>query len=171
MTTYRIDKPEKGAGILEYILKYLTIFIVVGFLIWAILIFCMTNGTIGESVYMFSLYLSFGITTAFIIFLIKRKVNTNRQGTIYRIDFDNSKKTVTLHLFNEFKGSEFQKSISYSNLRIEEKIKKIDVKAEQKLKIYDESNLINVFNIPKTGWTVYPRIALIVETFREIVKK
>jgi len=85
----------------------------------------------------------------------------------YQIDFD-EKKLLSLHLFNEFKGTEFIENISYSSLSIEDKTQKVDVKAEQRLKIYNNSKLINRLNIPKTAWRVHPRIALIVETFRKI---
>lgn len=170
MTTYKIEKPEKGAGIIEYFLKYLTIFIVVVFVLWAIIMFFATSGSISESVYMITLYVSFGLTFAFVGYLISNKVKKNKQGTIYQIDFNESKKEVKLYLFNEYRGSEHVTVIPYQNLKVEDKKQKIDIKAEQRLKIYNNSELINIFNIPKTAWTVHPRIALIVQTFREVKK-
>lgn len=170
MTTYKIEKPEKGAGLIEYFLKYLTIFIVVGFLVWALIIFIATNGTLPKSIYMISLYLSFGLSAVLITYLVNKNSIKNKQGSIYQIDFDDKKHNLVLHLFNEYRGNEFVVSIPYSNLKTEEKKQKIDIKAEQKLKIYNNTELINVFNIPKTPWTVHPRIALIVETFRKVKK-
>ena len=170
MTTYKIDKPEKGAGIIEYFLKYLTIFIIIGFVIWALIIFLATSGTLPKSIYMASLYFSFGLSALLIVYLLNQTIKSNKQGTIYQIDFDNEKQTVTLYLFNEYRGNEFFVNILYSELKIEEKKQKIDIKAEQRLKIYNNTKLINVFNIPKTAWTVHPRIALVVETFRKVKK-
>jgi len=168
MTTYKIDKPEKGAGLIEYFLKYLTLFIIVGFLVWAILIISMTSGVLVESTYMISLFISFGLSLVLIFYLVDKEIKKNKQGTIYRIDFNEKKQLVSLHLINEFTGHEFLVAIQYSDLSMDEKSQKIDVKAEQRLKIYNNLKLINVLNIPKTEWTVHPRIALIVETFREI---
>jgi len=168
MTTYKIDKPEKGAGIIEYVLKYLTIFIVVGFTIWAIIMFLVTDGNLKENTYMLTLYLSFGLTSLLIAYLIKQKINKNKQGTIYQIDFDEKIQSITLHLVNEYSGKDFKISIDYVNLKIEDKKQKIDIKAEQRLKIYNNTQLINVFNIPKSPWTAHPRIAMVVETFRNI---
>jgi hypothetical protein len=170
MTTYKIDKPEKGTGLIEYFLKYLTIFIVIGFLVWALIIFIATSGTLPKSIYMISLYLSFGLSAALITYLVNQKINKNKQGSIYQIDFDDKKHNIALHLFNEFRGNEFLVNIPYSNLKTEEKKQKIDIKAEQKIKIYNNTKLINVFNIPKTPWTVHPSIVLIVETFRKVKK-
>jgi len=168
MITYKVDKPERGAGVLEYILKYLTIFIITGFLIWAILIFFMTNGSLPELIYMISLYISFGLSGILVLYLVFQTVKKIKQGTVYQIDFDEKKQLLSLHLFNELKGTEFIETISYSSLRIEDKAQIIEIKAEQRLNIYNNSFLINRLNIPKTAWRIHPRIALIVETLREI---
>ncbi len=58
MTTYKIDKPDKGTGIVEYFLKYLTIFITAGFLIWALVIFNLVSGTLWQSIYSVTLFKS-----------------------------------------------------------------------------------------------------------------
>ena len=170
MTTYKIDKPVKGAGLIEYILKYFTIFIVLGFSIWAIILVLSTSGILPKSIYMVSFYLSVGITSLVIGYLIVKTINKIKQGIIYQIDFDDKKQIVSLYLINEFTGDYFLSAIDYSNLKIEDKKQKIDVKAEQKLKIYNNSELINVFHIKKTPWTAHPRIALVVKKFREINK-
>jgi len=91
MITYKVDKPERGAGVLEYILKYLTIFIITGFLIWAILIFFMTNGSLPELIYMISLYISFGLSGILVLYLVFQTVKKIKQGTVYQIDFDEKK--------------------------------------------------------------------------------
>jgi len=59
-----------GAGVLEYVLRYLTIFIITGFLIWAILMFFMTNGSLPELIYMVSLYISFGLSGLLVSYLV-----------------------------------------------------------------------------------------------------
>lgn len=168
MTSYKIEKPEKGAGALEYFLKYITIFIVVGFIIWGILIFSITNGTISEIIYWMTMFFSFGLSAMLVSYLLTLEINKNKQGTIYQIDFDDAKQIVALHLFNEFTGDSFIKEIPFSNLNIVDKKQKIDIKAEQRLKIYNNSILVNNFNIPKTAWTVHSRVVRVVDKFREI---
>jgi len=50
------------------------------------------------------------------------------------------------------------------------KTQKVDIKADQKLKIYNNTKLLNVLNIPKSLWTLHPHIPLIVETFIKVKK-
>ena len=169
MTTYKIDKPEKGAGLIEYFLKYLTIFILVGFFIWAFFLFLVADdGFLTENFYMITLYFSFGLSFLLVSYLITQKINSNRQGVIYKIDFDEKKKTIALYLVNEYTGKDLRKEIPYQNLRLELKKQKIEIKAEQKLKIYNDSELINIFNIKKTPWTAHPRIVEVVDRFKNI---
>jgi len=117
---------------------------------------------------MVSLYISFGLSGLLVSYSVFQAVKNIKQGSIYQIDFDEKKQLLSLHLFNEFKGTEFIENISYSSLSIVDRAQKVDVKAEQRLKIYNNSVLINKLNIPKTAWRMHPRIALIVEAFRKI---
>ena len=62
MTTYHIEKPEKGAGLIEYTLKYITMFFLFGIVFWAVYIFLFTNlfsnSGLTEQIYMYSFVLS-----------------------------------------------------------------------------------------------------------------
>jgi len=169
--TFSIEKPEKGAGLLEYIFKYFTIFIVLLIGIWSLFIFALVQisqtgltSTIYTIGFLGSLIVSLFILT-YVLYQLNQKI---KRGKLYQIEFSEQNKTVKLSLFNDFKGFEFTEDIPYSDFVVQEKPQKIEIKSELKMAIFNQDRLVVKLNIAKTEWTVHPKIVEIVNTFRQI---
>jgi len=168
---YDIEKPEKGASVLEYTLKYITIFFVALFGFWGVLIaICssLSQNGLTPKVYIYTCIISFVLTIVFLVWLLLRLNKSVKLGSIYQIKFNDSANLLVLNMFNNFKGVDFQMTIPYNDLIIKEKQQSIEIKSELKMEIYNGNNLINKWNIAKTPWTAHPKIVDIVNELRRV---
>jgi len=172
MITYQVEKPEKGPRLIEYFLKYLTMFFVIGIALWAFLIYILTklisDTGLTEDIYNYSLLLSAVIVVSFVTLEVRGLVTTLKLGVIYQIQFNEDKSELTLHMVNDYTGKETSKVIKYQALSIKQIKQKVEVKSEMTISIYNEDTLINTLKIAKTPWTVHPQIVELINKLRTV---
>ena len=172
MITYQVEKPEKGPGLIEYSLKYLTMFFVLGIALWAFFIYLLTKliseTGLTENIYNSSLMLSFIIVTGFISIKVKGLLATIKLGVIYQIKFNDDKSELTLHIVNDYTCKETSKVIKYQALSIKQIKQKVEVKSEMTISIYNGDTLINTLKIAKSPWTAHPKIVELINKLRTV---
>lgn len=167
--TYEIEKPEKGAGIAEYLVKYITLSVLflIGFWSLCMLIFVQfSNVGLTSNIYTISFVVSMVLTIAVLVLLLSRLIQKIKQGILYKIEFLKQDKILRLYLYNDFKGFDIVENIPYEKIILTEKPQKIEIKSELKINIFNQNKLINSLNIAKTPWTVHPKIVEIVDEIR-----
>lgn len=169
---YQIEKPEKGSSLIEYVLKYITLFFVIGIGLWAFLIFVLTktfsDSGLTENIYNYSLVLSFAIVIGVLFVLIKQRVNKLKLGSIYEFDFNDNTKELAISLVNEYTGEEGSRKIAYESLSIVEVKQKVEVKSEMTISIFNDNILVNTLKIAKTPWTAHSEIVQVVDKLRTV---
>ena len=166
---YQIEMPEKGSGLIEYIVKYITIFIVVLIGLWSLLIMLFVQFSVvglTAKIYTWSFVVSLILTVGLMLYLIQKLRQKIKQGILYKIEFVDDKNRLKLFLFNDYKNSFFEKEIPYTQLMLKEKQQNIEIKSELKFSIYNRNKLINSINIAKTPWTAHPKIVNIIDKLR-----
>lgn len=172
MITYQVEKPEKGAGLIEYTLKYITLFFVVGIGIWAVLIYVLTtfisDSGLTESIYNLSLVLSLVLVLGILTILVRRLISKLKQGSIYEFQFDDKHEVLIIKAVNEYSEKEILKEIPYQSLIVKIAKQKVELKAEMTISIYSGDSLFNTLKIVKTPWTVHPQIVELINKLRTV---
>lgn len=86
------------------------------------------------------------------------------------MDYDN--KTVSFKSVNNYRGNEIERILSFSDIKINVKIKDHPIFGRQReLIIFDDKGLVNTINLEMTSWHRHEKIDEIIESVLELDKE
>ena len=156
MVQYQIEKPLSDNSYFTLFLKYSTLFIVVWFIGWGILLFYTEKykiAIIENTILDNGGAVSLAVAISVVIFFARRTYAKYKYGSAFVITFSDNDATCTIRLTNTINGKEWDVTIPYQHLAIFKDVKQNELFGEQNIyAIYNSQKPVTIINIALTAW-------------------
>ena len=171
---FEIDKPKSDLNYFTLGIKYVVLFIVIFIASWIILPFITAtrkyNGNFSTSFFdkiiqgHYVKEMSLIIAISIVVFFIFRAWKKFNYGEIYKLEFDDDHKILTVLSINLITDKLINKSYSYDFLVFTlESIIDPFFGEQRIIKIYDRGEIVHDMNLERTGWWRYDKINELLE--------
>ncbi len=177
---FEIENPADQSGCLVSIFKYITLWVVGFFFVWIVILWSGFDGAF-DYAGIISALASIAVTG----YLLNKALNQSEK--IYKIEFDDAAKAITLYAGNMFDGKNTVNTIPYSSFStsiavkpifksISPTLKKLGAESDKLsqnrvINLYQLDRKINTIDVDLTPWCRHDSIEVLLEKLNKISPK